>query len=176
MTCVLVQPLVGVDADGPGIGEAKRPFRPHPLADQVQCQPFAQLDPEHLVEPGLRNVEDEQHAGNLGEDDQLVQERLKIAALQRIIERSIPAVEDNLADCRRDDHDKDAGGEHEYGVAQRRRHESPAQHLHLNQQIFLGRPWLGSGFFGHAISLGRTLYRQWTISLSGRPVSHNAAA
>ena len=72
-----MQPLVGIDADGAGIGEAKRPFRPHPFADQVQRQPLAQLEPEHLVEPGLRDVEDEQHAGNLGKDDQLVKERLQ---------------------------------------------------------------------------------------------------
>ena len=75
MVRVFMQALVGIDADGAGIGEAEGAPRPHPFADQVARQPFAQLEVQHLVEPGLRDIEHEQPAGDFGKDQQLMHER-----------------------------------------------------------------------------------------------------
>ncbi|ESY24321.1 hypothetical protein X750_09660 [Mesorhizobium sp. LNJC394B00] len=75
---------------------------------QVERQRLAQLQPDHLVEPGLSDVEQQQRAGNHGKDHQLMQEGRHVATRQRIVERLVPAVEQNLADRRGDDDRHDA--------------------------------------------------------------------
>ena len=79
-----------------------RAGRIHSL-DQIERQRFAQLQPDHLVEPGLADIEHQQPAGDGGKDEKLVQEGLHVAACERVVERLVPAVEQNLADRRRDD-------------------------------------------------------------------------
>ena len=71
---ILLHALVGIDADGAGIGEPEGARRPHPFVDQVERQRLAQLQPDHLVEPGLTDVEHQQPAGYCRKDEKLVQE------------------------------------------------------------------------------------------------------
>ncbi|MNT64693.1 hypothetical protein D3C72_2026110 [compost metagenome] len=74
VACVFVHALVGIDADGAGIGQTEGAGGPHPFVDEVERQAFSKLQPDQLAEPGLRHVENEQRSGNLGKDDELVQE------------------------------------------------------------------------------------------------------
>ena len=66
--------LIGVGAHLAGIDEVKGAPRLKPLVEQVAHEPFAQLDLGHLVEPGLRHVQDQKPAGNHAEDHELVEE------------------------------------------------------------------------------------------------------
>ena len=59
MACVFMHALVGIDADGTGIGKAKGARRLHPFADQIKRQAFPQFDPDPLIEPGLQHVENQ---------------------------------------------------------------------------------------------------------------------
>ena len=55
----------------------------------------------------LRHVKDQQNAGQLGENDELLEEGGHILVRQRIVERSVPGVEHDLAVGRgTDDDDK----------------------------------------------------------------------
>ena len=134
MARILMQALVGIDADGAGIGEPEGAPRPHPFADQVERQPLAQLQPEHLVEPGLGDIEHQQPAGDFGEDQQLMQEGRQIAPRQRVVEGLVPAVEQDLPERRRDDDGDDAAPSAEQHVAQRRSHEGAPHHRCLRMK------------------------------------------
>lgn len=106
---ILLHALVGVDTNGAGIGQAESARRPHPLVDQIERQRLAKFQPDHLVEPGLTYVEHQQPAGNDCKDEKLVQEGCHVSARERIVERLVPAVEQNLADrgCDNDGHHAD---------------------------------------------------------------------
>ena len=131
MVRILVQALVGIDADGAGIGQPECAPRPHPFADQVARQPFAQSEMQRLADPGLRDIEHQQPAGDLGEHHQLMHERRQVAPRQRVVERCVPAVEHHLAEGGRQDDRQHAAGQREQGAAQRRAHEGPPHHRQL---------------------------------------------
>ena len=57
---------------------------------------LAQPDPEELVGRGLRDVEDEQDAGDDEEDAELVDEAVEVAPLDRVVERLVPGVQPHL--------------------------------------------------------------------------------
>src|SRR5881227_3817667 len=98
MRGVLLHALVGIDADGTGIGQPEGARGPRPLVDQVQRQRLAQLQPDHLVEPGLADVEHQKSTAYCRKDEKLMQEGSHVAPRERIVEWLIPAVEQNLAD------------------------------------------------------------------------------
>ena len=106
---VLVDALVGIDADL--AGEAQQVGAPgrEPLVEQVVGQPFAQPDLGHLLQPGLRHDQDEQAAGDDREDQELGREGGDVLLLDRVVEGALPAVEAELAERVQADDEDDAG-------------------------------------------------------------------
>ena len=88
----------GLTPIAPALARRKAPPRPHPFVDKVKRQPFAQLELHHLVEPCLHDAEHEEAPRDRREHQKLVEERVEIATLDGIIEGTIPAVEDDLAE------------------------------------------------------------------------------
>ncbi len=127
MPGILLHALVGIDADGAGIGEPEGAARPHPFLDQVERQRLAQPQPHHLVEPGLPDAKRQQHAGDADEQFELMEEGRKVFALHRVVERPVPAVEHNLHQRGRDDHRNGDGG-HPKNLAAQRRTVETRQH------------------------------------------------
>ena len=105
---VLVQALVGVDAELARLLQPQRAAGPHPLVEQVAHQPLAQLDVQIAVQPALRDVEHQQRAGDLAEHHELVQEVGHVLALDGVVEGLVPAVEQHLAEGGRHDQRQDA--------------------------------------------------------------------
>ena len=118
-------------ADGAGIRQPERTRRAHPFSDQVLGQAFAQAQLDDLAEPGLQNIENEKHAGDLGEDDELMEKGRKVASLERVVERLVPSVEDDLTKSRHNDDNGDADAQPNDLVAQWRGHEGPMHHPQL---------------------------------------------
>ena len=60
MPRILVHPLIGIDADGSGVGQPECPPRLHPIREQAVHQSFAQLELERLSQPALQHIEHQQ--------------------------------------------------------------------------------------------------------------------
>ena len=124
---VLMDALVGVFADLAGLRQADGAQRREPLGREVFDEPLAQDELRLQVEPRLRDVEDEQNARQFGEDAELDDERGNVLARQRVVERLVPGVQQDLRECGRADHG-DQGDEQQDDLAalarrpQRRRH------------------------------------------------------
>lgn len=118
---ILVQALVRIDSDQAAGGEPQRPLALQPLVDQIARQAFAHIERGHLVQPGLQHVEQQQRAGDHREDFELVEEFAEVAALQRVVERSIPLVQNHLAVGRRQDNEDQHG----------RQKQHPATHFRI---------------------------------------------
>ncbi|MCY1239526.1 hypothetical protein D9M72_523230 [compost metagenome] len=98
--------LIRVDADCAGVRQTKRARGAHPFGYEIFRQALAQAQLDDLSEPGLQDVEDEKHASDLGEDDQLMKKGGQVASLERVVERFVPSIEDDLAEgCHNDDND-----------------------------------------------------------------------
>lgn len=74
MARILVDALVGIDADLAGERELDGPPRRQPVAEQVAGEQLAQPDLHRLVQPVLRHVENEEAAGDVEEDESLLSE------------------------------------------------------------------------------------------------------
>ena len=135
MPGVLVQPLVGVDAELARLLQLQRAARPHPLVEQVAHQPLAQLDVQIAVQPALRDVEHQQRAGDPAEHHELVQEVGHVLALDGVVEGLVPAVEQHLAEGGRHDQRQDAEAHPEEQASHRRAEEGPPHHHQLLAKI-----------------------------------------
>ena len=71
MLRVLLGSLVGVDADVPGVGEAKRAKRSEPLGHEVADQALTQNHLRRLIKRRLCDVQNEQYPGQLCEHAEL---------------------------------------------------------------------------------------------------------
>ena len=85
MTGILMDTLVRVSADLSGIGKAKCAPSSKPLVEQIAHEPFAQLNVGRLVQPDLRDIQDQEGAGNDTEDHELDQESMQVPTLQSIV-------------------------------------------------------------------------------------------
>src|SRR6476469_8534343 len=101
MSGVLVDSLIGVLADLSGVRNAEGPQRSKPFPFEVFDQAFAQDDLRLLVDPRLRNVQDEQHTAQLRKHTQLGDELGNVLVRQSVVERSVPGVEPDLRVGRR---------------------------------------------------------------------------
>ncbi len=106
------------------VGEPESPTRQHPQLQQVPDQALAQLDLQGLDKPALHHVEDQQHAGEHEEHNQLEQEIMQIAARERIVERLVPAVEANLG----------VGGDHQDHEHGNREQRQRAAHVRTHHR------------------------------------------
>ena len=96
MTGILMDPLVRVSADLSGIGEAKCAPGSKPLVEQITHKPFPQLNLGRLVQPDLRDIQDQEGAGNETEDHELGEESWQVPTLQSVVKGLIPGVEPDL--------------------------------------------------------------------------------
>jgi hypothetical protein len=138
VTRILVHALVGVDADRSGAGEPECAARQHPEIDEIQRQPFAQLELDRLRQPPLEDVEDEQCARDHPEHAELREKRLEIAPRQRVVERLVPAVQPDLPVRRRQDDHKDPARERQQRVAHGRRPQCSQHHAGLRHEARTG--------------------------------------
>ncbi len=92
MAGVLVDALVGVAAHLPSIGQMKGALRFEPLVEKVEHQAFAKSDFGHLVEPGLRHVQDQKPTGNHTEDHKLPKEPAQFFVRESIIKGLVPSI------------------------------------------------------------------------------------
>ena len=60
MPGVLVDALIGIDADLAGAGETKGAPRLQPLVHEIVDEALPQLELGHLIEPALSDIEDQQ--------------------------------------------------------------------------------------------------------------------
>src|SRR6185312_2352689 len=134
VACVLVQALVGIDADRARVREPECASRQQPVPDEIGHHPLAQLHLEGLPEPALRDVEDQQAPGDDEEDPELVDEVREVPAREGVVEGLIPLVEPNLRVSGRDDDDKDGAAQGEYGFARRRAREGMQHHAELGHE------------------------------------------
>ena len=93
---VLLDALVGIDADLAGKAQHVDAFADQPLVEKVVGQPFAQPDVDHRLQPGLADHQHQQTAGDHGEDHELGHERRHVPLPDRLIEGALPAVEPDL--------------------------------------------------------------------------------
>ena len=117
---ILVHALVGVVADGTGVGEPERAAGLQPVPDEIVGEPGAQLQFQRLAEPALPDVQHQQAAGDDGEHAELQDELVQITARQRVVEGLVPAVEPDLAVGRGGDDHEDRQPEQQQPVAHRR--------------------------------------------------------
>ena len=101
MTGILMDTLVRVSADLSGIGKVKCAPSSKPLVEQIAHEPFAQLNLGRLVQPDLRDIQDQEGAGNDTEDHELDEESMQVPTLQSIVKGLIPGVEPDLTERRR---------------------------------------------------------------------------
>jgi len=101
------------------------------LIDQVERQRLAQPQPDHLVEPGLADVEHQKRSGDHRKYDKLMQEVRHVASRQRIVEGLVPSVEQNLPDRGRDDDGDDADRDPGERPAHRRGFQPQPDRRHL---------------------------------------------
>ena len=116
----------GLTPTAPALASRKARAGPQPLVDQVERQALAQLEPDHLVEPLLGDIEHEQAAGDGRKDRQLVQEFGKVTPRQRVKERLVPAIEQDLPDGGGDDDGEDRDAEPDQHGSHRRALPAPA--------------------------------------------------
>ncbi|MCY1249799.1 hypothetical protein D9M72_633700 [compost metagenome] len=79
MTRILLQSLIGINANFASLRKTERSPRLQPFADQVTRQPFSQLQLEHLVQPGLRHIQKKDRSGDSKKDQKLMKEGTQIA-------------------------------------------------------------------------------------------------
>ena len=101
---ILMDALVGIDADLSSLRQEEHAPRREPFGEEVARERLAHLHPQHLVEPGLSDVEHEQRARDLAEHDELREKIRQMAARQRVVEGLVPSVELDLPIGRRGDH------------------------------------------------------------------------
>ncbi len=135
MACILMQTLIGIDADFASIGQTKCPARYKPLPDQIARQSLTHFELEHLVKPGLRYIEYKQTARNPEENHQLVEESLQIPTGERIVERFVPSIDGDLSDGDQHDENENAGPQRNQCIAYRRDHKGPDHHRNLREEI-----------------------------------------
>ena len=134
MRRILVQALVRIDAEDAGGREPERPARIEPLAEQVARQPVAHADRQDLVHPGLPDIEQQQDAGDDGEDPELMQEAGEITPLQRIVKGAVPVVEQHLHEGGGEDDGEDERPEEDKAAANRRTPQGPQHHADLRHE------------------------------------------
>ena len=84
--------LIGVHAHGTAArGEPERTTRSHPELEQIARQTLAKAKLGGLVEPALRDVENEQAPDDHEVHAELVEKIVQVAAGDRIVERLVPA-------------------------------------------------------------------------------------
>ena len=96
MSGVLMNSLIGIEADFSYPDDPGRPLIAHPVADQVEGRCLTQFQANDLVEPGLGHVQSQQHRSKLKEDQELVKEHIKLAVADGIVEGLIPRIESDL--------------------------------------------------------------------------------
>jgi len=74
----------------------RTPERRKPFGRKIFDEPLAQDDLRLLIEPGLRDIEDEQDPSQLGEDAELREKLGHVPVRQRVVERLVPGVQPNL--------------------------------------------------------------------------------
>ena len=89
---VVVNALVGVDADFAHTRDTEAAMRFQPLKKQVPRQPFAQFQLGHLSQPSLSDVENQQCAGDIGKNQKLLANPGEVLSRQRVVEGLIPRV------------------------------------------------------------------------------------
>ena len=140
MLCVRLEALVRICAHRARIRKAESPPGRKPVVQEIVHQAFARHHLGHLIEPGLRHVEDQQDTGQLGEHAELLDEGGHILARQRIVKRSVPGVELDLRIGGRS-HDRDErDGQHQESVALARSPESRGQPLDFRREAVVRRP------------------------------------
>ena len=92
MLGVRLEPLVRIDAERAGIRQPESAFGGKPLVQKVVDQPLAQDDLRALIEPHLRDVEDEEDSRDHPEDPELRHEAGHVLVGQRIVERAVPGI------------------------------------------------------------------------------------
>jgi hypothetical protein len=93
---VLLDALIGIDADLAREAQQVDAFAYQPPVEQVMRQPFAQPDVHHRPQPGLAHDQHQQSAGDHGEDHELGYESRHIPLLDRLVEGALPGVEPDL--------------------------------------------------------------------------------
>ena len=143
VTRILVHTLIGIDAHRPGIGEPECPARLHPILEETVYEALAQSDLQHLGQPCLRHIEDEQKCRDQEKHAELVEKVSHVAARQSIVKRLIPTIEANLSVSRGNDDDYDGDHQQRERLAHRRAKDRTEHHSELSQQAQVGRLTLG---------------------------------
>ena len=165
MARILVHALVRVDADGSRVRQPECALRLHPVVDEALHQAFPELELQGFVEPALRDIQDQQAAGDQEKNAELIEEFAQIAPRQRIEERLVPAIEPDLPVRGRGDDDH---GRHHQGderLAGVGGEDRAGQRAHLGREAGRRRVGLRSrtGDVGRAIShcAGRLATHRW---------------
>jgi hypothetical protein len=124
---VLLDALIGIDAEFAGHPETIGATRRQPPVEQVLGQPAAKPNLQHFLQPGLADHQAEQHGDDRQEDQELLAERAEILGLDGVVEIAVPVVEADLPDHVADEDDDDPGGEHEDARALRCTLQRPEQ-------------------------------------------------
>jgi hypothetical protein len=162
VTRIFVHALVGVDADRSGAREPECATRQHPKIDEIQRQPFAQLELERFRQPALKDVEHEQCTRDDAEHAELHEKRFEIAPFQRVVERLIPTVESDLPIGRRYDDQKDHAAEPQQRVTHGGSPGRLEHHCSLRHQACAGDvAAVGSGRVLRLV--GHELARSWSM-------------
>ena len=93
---VLLDALIGIDADLAREAQQVNAFADQPLVEQVMRQPFAQPDVNHLPQPGLADDQHQQTARDHSKDYELGHEIRHVPLLDRLVEVALPDVEPDL--------------------------------------------------------------------------------
>ena len=96
MTRVLVNALVGIDANLSRLRQQEHASRRKPLGEEIARKGLAHLHAQHLVEPGLSDVQHEQRARDLSKHAELRKEVGPIAPRERVVKGLVPRVELDL--------------------------------------------------------------------------------
>ena len=139
MLRVLLDALVGIDADLAGEAQQVGALGREPLVEQVVGQPFAQADVGHLPQPGLGDDQHEQAAGDHHEDQELGREGRDVLLLDRVVEGALPAVEPDLPRGVGADDDDDARCQETQPAAVGRGGQRPRHHHQLRDDA-IARP------------------------------------
>ncbi len=96
MLHVLLQPLVGIVARLTREVQLERSLWRQPAIEEPDGQPSADADLRHFLQPGLRDDEDEENAGDDEKDAELLDEAGEVPCLERTEERALPGVQPDL--------------------------------------------------------------------------------
>ncbi len=118
--CVLLDALIGIDADRSRAGDEKgAPWR-QPLRDQVAGQPLAQSQLHRQAQPLLGDVEGEQRAGDEHIEEKLPAKAGDVLLGERIVKGPRPDVQADLHGGGGADHGEQPGSQAQQGGALRR--------------------------------------------------------